>query len=314
VSDIKLFRYTESGATELAGKSAAVEKSLQSLIESQMETYLGVRFLASEYSTGAKHRGRIDSLGLDENGCPVIVEYKRHSNENVMNQGLYYLDWLLDHKADFRLLVMKKLGNEAAEKIEWNGTRLLCIAADFTRYDEHAVVQINRNIELIRYKLFGSDLLLFELVNAVTIEAGGAASGEPSSEPKLNKAPAPATLAMKTHADQLATAAPELLALYEGVRSFILAQGDDILEKQLKLYVAFRRLKNFICMTLISKEDPHVRLWLKLDPGAVLLEKGFTRDVTNVGHWGTGDLEVLLRTPADFDKAKTLIERAYQEN
>jgi predicted transport protein len=314
MSDIKLFRYTGNGATELAGKSATIEKSLQGLIESQMETYLGVRFLASEYSTGAKHRGRIDSLGLDENGCPVIVEYKRHSNENVMNQGLYYLDWLLDHKADFRLLVMKKLGNEAAEKIEWNGTRLLCIAADFTRYDEHAVAQISRNIELIRYKLFGSDLLLFELVNAVTVEVGGAASGEPSNESKPNRVPAPATLAMKTHADQIATAAPELLALYEGVRSFILAQGDDILEKQLKLYVAFRRIKNFICMTLISKEDPHVRLWLKLVPGTVLLEKGFTRDVTNVGHWGTGDLEVMLRTPADFGKAKALIERAYQEN
>jgi predicted transport protein len=36
--------------------------------------------------------------------------------------------------------------------------------------------------------------------------------------------------------------------------------------------------------------------------------------VTNVGHWGTGDLEVVLRKPADFEKAKALIERAYQEN
>ena len=47
---------------------------------------------------------------------------------------------------------------------------LLCIAADFTRYDEHAVAQINRNIELIRYKLFGTDLLLLELVNATADE------------------------------------------------------------------------------------------------------------------------------------------------
>ena len=150
------------------GKSVAIEKNLQTLIESQMEGFLAVRFLATEYSTGAKHRGRIDSLGLDENGCPVIIEYKRHTNENVINQGLFYLDWLLDHKADFRLLVMERLGKEAAEKIEWSGTRLLCIAADFTRYDEHAVAQINRNIELIRYKLFSPDLLFLELVNAVT--------------------------------------------------------------------------------------------------------------------------------------------------
>lgn len=316
MSDIKLFRYANTGASELAGKSAAIERTLQRLIESQMETFLGVCFLATEYSTGAKHRGRIDSLGLDENGCPVIVEYKRHSTENVINQGLFYLDWLLDHKADFRLLVMDKLGKEEADKIEWSGTRLLCIAADFTRYDEHAVAQINRNIELIRYKMFGDDLLLFELVNGGSA-ASTAVTGAPEEIPveaKPAKAPAASTLAMKTHANQIATASPELLALFEQVRSFILAQGDDIIEKPLKLYVAFRRLKNFVCMSLISKQDPHVFLILKLDPTTVALEQEFSRDVSKIGHWGTGDLELTLRTLADFDKAKALIERAYTEN
>lgn len=316
MSDIKLFRYTVNGASELSGKSAAIERALQNLIESQMETFLGVRFLASEYGTGAKHRGRIDSLGLDENGCPVIVEYKRHSNENVMNQGLFYLDWLLDHKADFRLLVMEKLGKDAAEKIEWGGTRLLCIAADFTRYDEHAVAQINRNIELIRYKLFGADLLLFELVNGASAASTPSTAEEESTtlESKPTRTPAASTLAMKTHADQIATASSELLALFEQTRSCILAQGDDIIEKPLKLYVAFRRLKNFVCMSLISKQDPHVFLTLKLDPVTVELQPGFTRDVSKIGHWGTGDLEVVLRTPVDLERARTLIERAYQEN
>jgi len=63
-----------------------------------------------------------------------------------------------------------------------------------------------------------------------------------------------------------------------------------------------------------SKQDPHVFLTLKLDPASVALEKSFSRDVTHIGHWGTGDLELTLRTPADFEKAKSLIERAYQEN
>lgn len=312
---IKLFRYTGGGSTELPGEAVAVEKTLQRLIESQMETFLGVRFLATEYSTGPKHRGRIDSLGLDENGCPVIVEYKRHSNENVINQGLFYLDWLLDHKADYRLLVMDTLGKDEADKIEWSGTRLLCIAADFTRYDEHAIAQINRNIELIRYKLFGDDLLLLELVNgasAVSTQPVAEADDFPAEKPV--ETPAASTLAMKTHADQFTTASSELQALFEQTRSFILAQGDDIIEKPLKLYVAFRRLKNFVCISLISKHDPHVFLMLKLDPATVELEQGFSRDVSSIGHWGTGNLELTLRTPADFEKARALIERAYQEN
>ena len=58
--------------------------------------------------------GRMDSIGIDENNSPVIFEYKRSTSENVINQGLFYLDWLLDHKADFKLLVIEKFGMEVS--------------------------------------------------------------------------------------------------------------------------------------------------------------------------------------------------------
>ncbi|WP_296863642.1 hypothetical protein [Thermosyntropha sp.] len=131
-----------------------------------MEKFFEVRFLCSEYIT--TYGGRIDSLGIDENNCPVIFEYKRAINENVINQGLFYLDWLLDHKVDFELLVMKILGNENFDKLDWSMPRLICIASDFTKFDEYAVKQINRNIDLIRYKKFGNELILLELINSNT--------------------------------------------------------------------------------------------------------------------------------------------------
>jgi hypothetical protein len=59
-------------------------------------------------------------------------------------------------------------GREAGNKIDWSGPRLLCIAGDFTRYDEYAVLQIPRNIELLRYRRYGGDLLLLELVRSST--------------------------------------------------------------------------------------------------------------------------------------------------
>lgn len=306
MSDIKLFRFGQNHAEELAGKAVLIEKHLQTMLEAQMETFLGVRFLATEYSTGKTHKGRIDSLGLDENGCPVIIEYKRHTNENVINQGLFYLDWLLDHKAEFSWLVMEKLGKDIADKIEWSGTRLLCIAADFTKYDGHAVAQINRSIELIRYKLFGSDLLLLELVNAVSVdETTGAASSEVKPVAKVEG---------KTHVEHIESASPALLVLFEQIKSFVHAQGDDVQEKHLKLYTAFKRLRNFVCATVIPKQGPHIRLWLKLNPDTVRLEEGFSRDVRTVGHWGTGDLEITIRNADDLAKAQPLIERSYQEN
>jgi len=139
MSELKLFQIENGEATELRGGSVALEKSLQNVIEHNMETFFGVRFLASEYSTGARHGGRIDSLGLDENSSPVIFEYKRSTNENVINQGLFYLDWLLDHRAEFKLLVLGELGAEAAGNIDWGNPRLVCVASGYTKYDEHAV-------------------------------------------------------------------------------------------------------------------------------------------------------------------------------
>ena len=62
------------------------------------------------------------------------------------------MDWLLDHKDDFELLVMKTLGKEYSDKLDWGMSCLICIAGDFTKYDEYTVRQINRNVDLIRYK------------------------------------------------------------------------------------------------------------------------------------------------------------------
>lgn len=166
MSDLKLFRLEDGGAREIHGEAVALARSLQRLIEKNLESFLGVRFLASEYSTGPKHGGRIDTLGIDENRVPVIIEYKRSINENVINQGLFYLDWLLNHKSEFWKLVMQECGEDVAEEIEWSGPRLICVAGDFTRYDEHAVKQITRNIELVRYRRFGDELLLPSIASA----------------------------------------------------------------------------------------------------------------------------------------------------
>ena len=127
-----------------------------------METFFGVRFLKSEYMITS---GRMDSIGIDENNSPVIFEYKRSTSENVINQGLFYLDWLLDHKADFKLLVIEKFGMEVANQIDWSVPCVICIANDFTRYDVHAVNQMQRNIKLVKYRKYGEDLLLFEHLN-----------------------------------------------------------------------------------------------------------------------------------------------------
>lgn len=119
-SGLRLFREKNGGVTEAASRIADVEADLQGLVEVNMEALLEVRFLASEYSTGPVHGGRIDSLGLDENGAPVIVEYKRATDPGVINQGLFYLSWPMDHEAEFRHLVRDRLGGAVADQVLWS--------------------------------------------------------------------------------------------------------------------------------------------------------------------------------------------------
>jgi len=296
MGDIKLFRLKKSNAEELKGKSATIEKSLQTLVEKHLETFLGVRFLATEYSTGKTHGGRMDTLGIDENGCPVIIEYKRSTNENVINQGLFYLDWLMDHKAAFTLLVQEKLSKKDSETIEWSNPRLLCIAGDFTKYDEHAVKQMNRNIELLRYRKFADDLILFELVNATTAPPINGGGGKGTT---------------KTVTEYLAGADAKLKDLYESVKAFLQALGDDVQLKPMQNYFVFRRIKNFACVE-VHPQKKSLTIFVKVDPGSMTIEKGFTRDMRKIGHYGTGDLKITIKNDSDLEKAKSLFLKSYE--
>lgn len=305
MSDIKLFSIANGLVTQLAGTSVAVEKSLQHLIERHLEDFLGVRFIASEHSTGKTHGGRIDTLGVDENGYPVIIEYKRSLNENVINQGLYYLDWLMDHKAEFKLLVLERFGKETANSIEWSSPRLLCIAGDFTKYDEHAIQQINRNIELIRYRRYDEELLLFELVNAPTLQATEEPIGSDGTAVPKSKT------IYKTVTEYLAQASQEQRDRYEALKAFLLALGDDVQIKTLKYYFAYKRIKNFACVEIRATQESIV-VFVKVDPGNIDPESGFTRDVRSIGHYGTGELEITIHSDEDLEKAKPLLLQSYE--
>ena len=326
MSDVKLFRHHAGQIVELSGSAIQVEKSLQTLFESNLEALLGVRLVASERSTGPVHGGRIDTLGLDEDFCPVIIEYKRSLNENVINQGLFYLDWLMDHQKEFQWLVLERLGAEAASAVDWSGPRLLCIAGDYTRYDEYAVRQINRNIELLRYKRFNEDLLLLELVHTPKqIRAGTRnsqrilAPDRPVAELKDDPDKPLVTGEIEVQPPQsqrleyrLSNASPVLRDLYDSVCAYLSSIG-EVQVKELKYYVAFKRIKNFACVELYPSAKV-VMAYVKVDPETISLEPGFTRDVRAIGHTGTGDLEISIKSPDDLTRAQPLFMKSYERS
>ena len=289
---LRLFNVT-SGVTEVVPRLAQVEADVQALVEAHMETMLGIRFLASEYVIDCVDGGRIDSLGLDENGAPVIVEYKRGTDAGVINQGLYYMAWLTNHKDAFRNLVRDRLGGMAASQILWSAPRLICVAGDFTRYDAHAVREHRRSIDLVRYRYYGSDHIGLETVASV---AGSSAAV------RRGRRRGPDLIAVRRHDG-------EMTDLARAVDEALTGLGAGVTRVQRKQYAAYQRLRNFACV--LAPRQTKILVYLKGDPKEVDLVPGFSRDVTGLGHHGTGDLELQLRSERDLERAQDLFRLSY---
>jgi len=303
MSDLKLFNIKSGKAVELGNSVVAKERNIQRLVEENSETLLNVRFLKTEHTFRAEdgRNARIDSLGLDENNCPVIIEYKKDEKDTVINQGLFYMDWLVKHPKDFAWLVLEKFGKKIADDIDWSQPRLICIAQDFSRYDEFAIKQMPANIDLIRYRIYENNHLLFELVNSsddedAKVVTHNTTKKEHGSDKKV-----------KTVTEKLEAASPEIKDLYKELDDYLLSLGDDVQKKILMHYIAYRRLKNFAAVQFYTNK---ILIYVNIDADDIILEKGFTRDMRGIGHYGTGKLEITINNIVELDKAKPLIEKS----
>ena len=305
MADLKLFRVSDDEVSEIPGTALALEKSLQTLIERHLETFLGVRFLASEYSTTKSHSGRIDTLGIDDANSPVIIEYKRALNESVINQGLFYLDWLLDHQDSFKWLVKDRLGDDAVGHITWQFPRLVCIAGDFTKYDLYAVQQIPRNIELIRYKRYGEDLVALEqLARSPLASAALPLVNHPSTSPLSDHSLSDELI---SSADFVQKYPVDLQNWFHQLRAFILGLGDDTEERVVATssYVAFRRLRTFAYLNFMPKKGA-IGIDLPLPHGTVPFEPGFVEP--KAGKW----IRVWIDSAEHADRAQSIVAKSYE--
>lgn len=120
----------------------------------------------------------------------MIIEYKRGRNDNVINQGISYLKWLLDHKEKFENLVKKslpssKVPGEVSEFIDWGSPRILCIAENYSKFDLDTVEMLKIRIELYRYQLYEKNILQLELEEQRKIKIDG--NPEKETTPKVGQ-------------------------------------------------------------------------------------------------------------------------------
>ena len=285
------------------------EKSLQTLIEKNLASVFNCRLVASEFPTGPQHAGRIDSLALSEDNNPVIIEYKKVESSELVNQSLFYLHWVRDHRGDFEMAVQKALGPKV--EVDWGDIRVICIAPNYKKYDLHAVQVMGANIELWTYRLFKNNSLYLEEVlqksYSHSTESDGKNPKMVAGGKKAALTRANASYSLKEHFNGKPR---KIQDLGQSVREFITGLDASIEEVPKKFYIAYKVTQNIACMEIQKRR---IRLYLKLKPKQQRNLPSFARDVSKIGHFGTGDLELSLRSLGDLEASKTLIEQTYQK-
>lgn len=290
-----IFRTENGKLKKLSTLSISKEKELQNLIENNLEEVLGMHFLASEYTT--TFGGRIDTLAVDYTGAPVIIEYKRNKNDNVINQGLSYLKWLQAQKVEFfQMLIINNLGQELAKSIEidWKNPRVVCIAESYSKYDIDTVEVIPMRIELFKYRQYENGIFSLEpLALSEQKSSEGASIVKPVLDTSID--------------DLLKKANQSIKELFENLRSRITELDENITEKATSFYVAYRVTKNF-AEVHIGKN--HLKIHLRPldydDPKKKV-------DKIPEGYNWTMDRRIYLKSEVDFEYVLGIIEQAYKD-
>jgi predicted transport protein len=283
-----------------------VEKDLQALIEQNLGTIFNCRFVATEFSTGAEHAGRIDTLALSEDNNPVIIEYKKVESSELINQSLYYAAWIHDHKGDFQVAVHKALG--LSIEVDWSEVRIICLAPGYKKFDLHAVKVMGANIELWQYRLLeNGHLYIDEIFKKSTYGASAAMQNSKNlSYTAASKKVAPVQYTVDEHLNDMSDVTKEIV---RELREFLLGLDESVAEVPKKFYIAYKMTQNFVCIQTAKNK---VTLFLKLDSKEIEALPPNGRDVSNIGHYGTGNFQLVLKDVSEVNSAKLYIEKAFR--
>ena len=282
------------------------ERDIQNLTEENMNQIFGLEFVKSEFQL---NNLRMDTLAFDkETNSFVIIEFKRSTNFSVIDQGFAYLALLLNNKADFILEYNESKDISLNRKdVDWSQSRVIFVAPQFTTYQRQAIDFKDLPIELWEVTKYKNKTILFNQLKA-----------SQSSE-SINKLSSKNEIVQKvsdevkvfTEEDHLENLSDNTKEKYDELKERIYALGDNVEVKPTKLYIAFKSNTNFCDITLQRNK---MKLWLNVRKNTLDDPRGMARDVSNVGHWGNGDYEVILNSESDLDYLMTLIRQSYEIN
>lgn len=300
---MQIYQSQEKKLVELTEDPFRLEKEIQTLFESNLYSFTGLEFIKSEFTIKSN---RIDTLAFDpESQAFVIIEYKRERNYSVIDQGVSYLNLMLEYKADFIVEY-----NECQSKhlkrqdVDWSQSRIVFVSPSFTDFQKQSTNFKDLGIELWEIKRYQGGIVL---VNPLQ---------KAKSAPSIKQVQKIESEDIKKIAKEiqqydedyhLADKSDDIKELYERFRDAILNLAPDLEINAKKLYIAFKKSKRNDVYIEVQKKI--LRLTLNAKIGSLDDPKGLLRDVSTIGHWGVGDYQTDVSDTENLEYILSLIKQ-----
>ena len=288
--------------TEIKERSFKLEKGIQKLFEENLINITGLQFIKSEFIIKSN---RIDTLAFDlENKSFIVIEYKRDRNYSVIDQGVSYLNLMLENKADFIVEYNESLHKSLKrEEVDWSQSKVIFVSSSFTDFQKQSTNFKDLSIELWEMKQFENDVIL---VNPIK-KSSAAPSIKPIAKQNEQLEKVAKEIKAYTEEEHLQNKSEETKELYEAYKSAILNLNGDIEVQPKKDYIAFKKSSNIVDIAVLKKG---LKLWINRKKGQLDDAKQIMRDVSVIGHWGNGDYEIVINDDSNLEYIMSLIKQA----
>lgn len=302
---MKIFTSKKGQLSQLKQQKFKLEKDIQRLFEENLTLLSGYIFIRSEFSI---KNSRIDTLAFDpETQAFVIIEYKRQQNSSVVDQGISYLNLMLEYKADFIVEYNEKQKFPLKRNdVDWSQSKVIFVSPAFNDFQIQATNFKDLPIELWEVNRFDNDIITLNIINksksAPNIKAVSIEKNEEFSTLKEIK--------VYQESDHLSDKSDFIQELYEDFKQGILNLDPDIEINTRKLYIAFKKDRNIADIRIQQK---NLKIWINLPYGELDDPKNLAKNVSNTGHWGNGDYEITTESTQYLEYIMSLIKQAIKD-
>lgn len=280
-----------------------LEKEIQTLFEDNLKNTTDLKLIKSEFTIKSN---RIDTLAFDEESKSfVIIEYKRNQNYSVVDQGVSYLNLMLEYKADF-IVEYNETQKENLKRsdVDWSQSKIIFVSPSFTDFQKQSSNFKDLAIELWEVKQFENDIVVINPIKK-SKSAPSIKQIQKSDDSEISKVAK--EIKAYTEEEHLAGKSDDIIELYESYKQGILNLSSDIEVEPKKMYVAFKKRKNIVDVRIQQK---NLIFWVNLKKGNLDDPKNIAQDCSIKGHYGNGDYEISVTDTENLEYIMSLIKQA----